>query len=118
MTHLFVYGTLKQGQPRHRFLAGQKFVGAAQTQPHYRLYHLGSYPGLVHATDGLAIEGELWDVSEECLKQLDRIEGVETGLYRREVVLLAPPHDQLFAVTYLYQLDVGGLPDCGVRWGS
>lgn len=114
--YLFVYGTLKQGQSRNRYLAGQEFVGPARTQLFYRLYNLGSYPGLVSCADGLSITGELWKVSEACLEMLDRVEGCDEGLYRREPVALAPPHDGIAAVTYLYQPGVDGLLECGTCW--
>jgi gamma-glutamylaminecyclotransferase len=114
--HLFVYGTLKRGQSRHRFLAGQKFIGAARTKALYRLYNLGEYPGLVPAADGVSIEGELWDVRPAQLEVLDREEGCDAGLYRRHKVVLAEPHDRLCAVTYFYQESVRGRPDCGNRW--
>jgi gamma-glutamylaminecyclotransferase len=114
--HVFVYGTLKRGQPRHRFLAGQTFVAPAVTRPLYRMFNVGEYPALVRHHDGCTIEGELWDVNEACLGTLDRVEGCDLGLYAREPVELIPPCDELHAVTYLYRLPVDGLADCGSHW--
>jgi gamma-glutamylcyclotransferase (GGCT)/AIG2-like uncharacterized protein YtfP len=114
--HLFVYGTLKRGESRHRFLAGQTFVAPARTRPLYRLHDLGDFPGLVESAVGLTIEGELWEVDEACLLRLDRIEGCDMGLYRRALVELASPHDALSAVTYLYEKNIDGLADCGTHW--
>jgi gamma-glutamylaminecyclotransferase len=114
--HLFVYGTLKRGQPRNRYLSGQTFVAPARTQPVYRIFNLGDYPGLVKSPDGMAIDGELWSVDEACLKRLDEVEGCDDGLYCRSPVELAPPHDEISVVTYVYQKPVKGLPDCGTRW--
>ncbi len=113
---LFVYGTLKRGEPRHHHLSGQTFIALARTRPVYRLYNLGEYPGLVKRDDGLAIEGELWEVDDACLRRLDQVEGCDEGLYYRSLVELAPPHDGLPAVTYLYQKNVEGLAQCGTRW--
>jgi gamma-glutamylcyclotransferase (GGCT)/AIG2-like uncharacterized protein YtfP len=114
--HLFVYGTLKRGQPRQRFLAGQKFVAAAVTEPRYRLFNVGEYPALVPHPDGRSIEGELWDVDEACLRTLDKVEGCDVGLYARGPVKLQPPHARLAAVSYLYLPPVDGLADCGRSW--
>jgi gamma-glutamylcyclotransferase (GGCT)/AIG2-like uncharacterized protein YtfP len=114
--HVFVYGTLKRGQPRHRFLAGQTFVGTAATRPIYRMFNVGKYPALVRHGDGRSIAGEIWDVDETCLHTLDRVEGCELGLYVRAAVELLPPCDGLSAVTYLYLLPVEGLSDCGTCW--
>ncbi len=114
--HLFVYGTLKRGQTRQRHLSGQRFVGVAQTRPLYRLYRVGDFPGLVHSPDGRSIAGELWEVDEPCVQSLDRVEGCDIGLYRRQAVELVPPHDTLDAFTYIYLHSVDGLPDCGSCW--
>jgi gamma-glutamylcyclotransferase (GGCT)/AIG2-like uncharacterized protein YtfP len=113
---LFVYGTLKRGEPRHGYLSGQTFIVLARTLPVYRLYDLGEYPGLVGRADGLAIEGELWEVDKACLEQLDKVEGCDDGLYCRSAVDLAPPHDGSPAVTYLYQKSVENLAECGTCW--
>ena len=117
MAKLFVYGTLKRGFSRSAALQGERFLGPAQTQPRYRMYNVGNFPGLVEAPDGLCIEGELWDVSPECFKRLDEIEGVGLGLYKRAKVSLTVPHDRDEAETYLYNRSRQDFPDCGVRWG-
>ena len=114
--HLFVYGTLKRGEPRHRHLANQTFIAVARTRPVYRLFNLGEYPGLVRRADGLPIEGEIWEVDEACLRRLDRVEGCDEGLYCRSPVELASPYEGTPTVTYLYQKNVDGLPECGTRW--
>jgi gamma-glutamylcyclotransferase (GGCT)/AIG2-like uncharacterized protein YtfP len=113
---VFVYGTLKRGQARHRFLAGQTFVASATTRPTYRMFNVGEYPALVVHHEGRSIEGELWEIDEACLRTLDRVEGCDLGLYARESVELLPPFDALSAATYLYKLPVDGLADCGTRW--
>jgi gamma-glutamylaminecyclotransferase len=115
--HLFVYGTLKRGQCRRRWLAGQTFVAMVRTKPLFRLYNVSTFPALVRSVDGLAIEGELWIVDENCLRVLDREEGCDTGLYRRESVELEAPHDSAGAIAYVYQQSIAGLADCGTRWG-
>ena len=116
MAKLFVYGTLKRGYSRAEALRGEKFLGTAKTEARYRMYNCGNYPGLVESPDGLSIEGELWEVSPECLKRLDEIEGVGVRLYQRAMVRLKSPHDREQVETYLYLRDIQGLPDCGVRW--
>jgi gamma-glutamylaminecyclotransferase len=114
--HLFAYGTLKRGQPRHCYLAGQNFVGPARTRPLYHLYNLGDYPGLVERPDGRSIEGELWDIDLDCFARLDAVEGCGEGLYRRANIQLLPPHDQLAVFSYFYEKSIDGMRDCGTRW--
>jgi len=92
---IFVYGTLKRGYCRAANLVGQQFLGEAKTLAHYRLFDCGSYPGLVEAENGLEILGEVWTVDAACLRQLDLVEAVEEGLYRRGPIKLQPPFDSL-----------------------
>lgn len=74
---LFVYGTLKRQQRNHGLLTDQSFLGEAVTVPRYRLFDLGPYPGIIRAeSNGRAIQGELYAVSECCLAELDDFEGV------------------------------------------
>ena len=119
MSLIFVYGTLKRGDVRSRALAGQTFLGECRTQPLYRLWDCGDYPALTQAGEnGRSIEGELYDVDAECLSRLDDVEGVDDGLYSRDVVRLLPPRDRQRVEAYFYRLPVEGLPDCGERWIS
>ena len=115
-TILFIYGTLKRGDCRHSALAGQTFVGEARTAPRYRLYNIGSYPGLVEATDGIAIEGELWRIDEACLARLDEVEGVDEGLYERRGIQLAEPQVDSSVQSYFFLQSPTGLADCGPCW--
>ncbi len=39
---------------------GGRFLRTARTAPRYRLYDLGARPGVLRASRGLAIEGEVW----------------------------------------------------------
>jgi len=108
MTRLFIYGTLKRGGSTTT-MAGQQFVSEAVTQPGYRLYDLGGYPGMVEAEGGLGVEGELWDVDDECKARLDILEGIDEGEYVAEQVPL-PPHRDELVQGYLYRWPVSGRP--------
>lgn len=116
MALVFVYGTLKRGGSNHRFLAGQRFVGAARTRPRFRLVLLDGYPGMIESAPGLAVEGELWEVDAACLAELDRLEGVDEGLYARVPVGLAEPHASRAAEAYLYLGDTARRLDLGARF--
>lgn len=117
MTHVFVYGTLKRGGSNHLFLAGQHFVGEARTIPGFTLYSLGDYPGMVRAPgDTAGVTGELWSVDDACLAELDRLEGLDEGLYERVDVLLASNPYADSAQTYLYLRPHHGLPPLGSSW--
>ena len=113
---VFVYGTLKTGHRLHGHLAGGTFLGDAITEPGYRLFKLGWYPGLVEWQSGVAVRGEVWEVSDQTLAVLDDVEGVDSGLYERRVVRLAGSFKQSTVETYLYLGDISNAEDCGNGW--
>lgn len=116
-TRIFVYGTLKRGGSNHGYLERQTFVGSAMTEPRYRLYDMGGFPGMVlDAEHGLSILGEVWDVDAECLRRLDVLEDVAAGEYAREPIPLLPPFDQPAAQGYRYLRSVAGHRDLGAIW--
>ncbi len=117
LTRIFVYGTLKRGCSNHHWLAGQQFIGEARTQPAFRMHDLGGFPGMMRpASDGLSIEGEVWDVDPECLARLDVLEGIAIGEYERVPVHLLPPFDRDSVQVYLWLLPVDGKSDAGTCW--
>jgi len=92
MTTLFLYGTLMTGQLRNRYLTeeGALYLREARTAPRYSLFRplLTDYPCLVEdKRQGVSVEGELWEVSDECLKGLDKVEGVPHLFQRRQITL-------------------------------
>jgi len=113
-TRIFVYGTLQRGQRNHDLLLGQQFLGPAQTLPRYRLYDCGRHPALVDDPgNGVAVQGEAWQVSEETLQKLDEYEGLPDYFSRRPILL----QDGDTAVeAYFFNGDVSGLKECGDRW--
>ena len=117
MTTVFVYGTLKRGGSNHAFLTGQQFLGESRTQPGFTLYSLGDYPGMVRAPgDTAGVTGELWGVDDECLRELDELEGIDEGLYERADVLLAAGARVPSAQAYLYLRPHHGLVPIGSTW--
>ena len=113
---IFVYGSLKRGYALHYLLKSQQSLGNADTKPVYRLFDLGSYPGLVEWPEGLAICGEVYQVDAECLKILDETEGVAEGYYARRSVSLETPFDVDDVQAWFWLLPVTGLRDCGPCW--
>jgi gamma-glutamylcyclotransferase (GGCT)/AIG2-like uncharacterized protein YtfP len=107
---VFVYGSLKRGQPNHRLLAQAEFLACGRTQPQFALFDLGAYPGLVRDSSApQAIEGELYRVSGLLLAELDRFE--DNGrLYRRELLPIRSLGDdrEHEAWAYLYLGQLGG----------
>lgn len=109
---LFVYGSLKRGESNQRHLgSGAAFVGEARTAPGYRLFNLGTYPGMVDWPDDPdGVSGEIWSVPAANLAHLDAFEGVPTQLYRRAPIRLQPPFAAEPVETYFYARSVAGRP--------
>lgn len=80
---VFVYGTLRRGQPNHPQLRGCASQGEAELSG-LALYDLGPFPMAVPADDPAArLQGELYRVNGEQLARLDRFEGAPR-LYERQ----------------------------------
>ncbi len=109
---VFVYGSLKRGFGLHWVLEGQRFIGDTCTTPGFRLYDVGWFPAMVRDPDGIAIQGELYDVDAGCLAELDRVE-CEGRLYERVEIEL---QDHGMAQAYLFLHDVDELEEIGNYW--
>jgi gamma-glutamylaminecyclotransferase len=93
MTHVFVYGTLKHGFGNHRaLLRDATFVGKGTTILPFVMRSNGGFPVVLrHRADetGLAhnISGEIYEVDDTVLRQLDGLEGHPNWYEREEVAV-------------------------------
>jgi gamma-glutamylcyclotransferase (GGCT)/AIG2-like uncharacterized protein YtfP len=89
MHKVFVYGSLLSGLGNHRLLEGSTLVGNTVTPPEFTMLDLGAFPGVIHVVEGgTPIMGEVYEVTDETLNRLDRLEGYNSfepthGLYNR-----------------------------------
>ena len=135
---MFIYGTLKRGFVRHYALREQRYIGIARTQPQYAMYGYGGYPALVDKTlaeaSGVNAEnrifGELYEVDDACVIELDKIEGTDKGLFERREIALGevtmtglPTDDAVWkalsnktAQAYFFKRKLNGDADCGQLW--
>lgn len=81
---VFVYGTLRRGGGRGMPAAfpGAKFIADATVSG--SLYDLGAYPGVALDGSDSTVIGEVYEVDDELLDELDRFEA--TSNYRRRRV--------------------------------
>jgi gamma-glutamylcyclotransferase (GGCT)/AIG2-like uncharacterized protein YtfP len=84
---LFVYGTLRQGEPRHALLAGAELLGVALTTPAFHLVDIGPYAALVRG-GATAVHGELYAVDAQVRRSIDVALEVPI-LFTREAIALA-----------------------------
>lgn len=93
MPHLmFVYGTLKRGFANHSALQGATYVADATTVECYPMIVQGQYFSPVMIPEpgqGQRIVGELWEVDDAKLAELDRLETTHlpTGYHRTSIVV-------------------------------
>lgn len=98
-TVLAVYGTLRKGYGM--FLeSSARFIGTFKTKEMYKMYNLGSFPGIEEYANGYsyydqeqeakrkgygAIVVDVFEVSAEVLRKCDRYEGIGSnlGIYKR-----------------------------------
>jgi gamma-glutamylcyclotransferase (GGCT)/AIG2-like uncharacterized protein YtfP len=78
---LFAYGTLLSGEGNHRVLGGSRLLGLRRTEPRYTLVSLGAFPALLVGGE-TSVAGEVFEVDDDTLAAVDRLEG-HPHFYRR-----------------------------------
>jgi gamma-glutamylaminecyclotransferase len=111
---LFTYGTLQRGNVRNYILDGCAYLGPAKTYEKFLLKDRGDFPLMVElsktarkklALDMVVVQGELFNINQETLKYLDRIEGHPDFFTRRQVLIEKPDGTTEMAITYLITPD-------------
>ena len=84
---IFVYGTLRKGMGNHHLLEGSGFLGMGETVVRYGMYVLPGGIPYVKRRSGMkaVIVGEVYEVDEDTLRRIDRLEG-HPDFYRRRLV--------------------------------
>lgn len=84
---VFVYGTLKSGFHNHELLSKATKIDKARTlNPFYRMYNLGPHPAVSNNFGAYNyIIGELYEVDEDTMKDLDILEEYP-NMYQRSLV--------------------------------
>ena len=85
-TRVFVYGTLRAGEPNHYLLDDHNLVGEARTEPAFELVSLGAFPAMIPGGT-TAVVGEVYEVDPVTLAALGRLEG-HPRFYQRRTIRL------------------------------
>ena len=108
---LFVYGTLKSGHRNNHYLEDQELIGEVETEPLYRLFENGYFPMMIKDNDdGYSVSGELWEVDEDILDELDAHE----ALYERQLIEI-DGYEEVYS--YIYQFELDDCMECYGAWG-
>jgi gamma-glutamylaminecyclotransferase len=71
---VFVYGTLRRGEPAHGLLQGARLVTRASTDPEFTLVDMmAGYPAMLEGGTTCVV-GEIYELDEAALGELDRYE--------------------------------------------
>ena len=76
---LFVYGSLMRDQRNHEHLKDSPFLGEAETGPEFEMVTNGSIPICRRGSE--VVHGELYEVTEDIIKDIEILEEVAAGLY-------------------------------------
>jgi gamma-glutamylcyclotransferase (GGCT)/AIG2-like uncharacterized protein YtfP len=99
LARLFVYGSLKRGGRHHAELGGAMFLGEARTLAGYVLEPLDEYLALVPVPGAGEVPGELFEVEEELLVELDSFEGAAYA--RTPLIVVGQNGENVSALAYL-----------------
>ncbi|HEX8493600.1 MAG TPA: gamma-glutamylcyclotransferase family protein [Pyrinomonadaceae bacterium] len=90
---VFVYGTLRRGgeRPMSARFPDSKFIADAKVNG--SLYDLGAYPGLFLNESNSSVIGEVYEVGDELLNELDDFEA-STRYLRKEVEISLGSHSR------------------------
>lgn len=103
MINIFVYGTLKKGQYWHdKYLNSAKFIGTGLCDKSYTLY-IDALPFLVKEDSKDMVQGEVYQISEEILKSLDKLECCPILVDRDVVAIKLESGETIKAWTYVHE---------------
>lgn len=95
---VFVYGTLRSGGAGAMSIRFPDSTFIAEAQVSGSLYDLGAYPGLLLNEANSLVTGEVYEVDDETLNQLDDFEA--SSNYRRKQVEIALNTHRKLCLTY------------------
>ena len=109
------YGSLRRGMSNHRYyLSESEYKGTFTTEPEYTLHSLSYYPGL-KLNGNHSIVMEVYEVDEETLKTLNRLEGYYPGekstFYDR--IEIDTPWGKAFTYIYVNELSKESIVESG-----
>jgi len=81
---VFIYGTLRRGSPGSMSIRFPKSKFIAEAKVNGWLYDLGPYPGLLLDESNSLVTGEVYEIDDELLNELDEFEA-SSNYVRKQV---------------------------------
>ena len=85
---VFIYGTLRRGSPGSMSIRFPKSKFIAEAKVNGSLYDLGPYPGLLIDESNSLVTGEVYQVDDELLNELDEFEASSNYLRKQVEISL------------------------------
>lgn len=92
-----VYGSLRAGMGNHRVIEGSKKLSTETVQIPFKMIDMGSYPGLLETEENNAIVIEIYEVTPDTYKRVERLEGYPSFYDRKDV----PTSEGMVGIYYL-----------------
>ena len=80
-----VYGSLRRGMGNYRLLETSKLLSTETIQDNFRMVDMGSYPGLIESEEANNIIVEVYEVTPDTYKRIERLEGYPSFYNRKDV---------------------------------
>ena len=110
---VFVYGSLMRGFHNHGYLEDAKFVKATVTKEKYRMVSMNQFPALIKGQKDYEIYGEVYEIDDYTLEDLDHLEG-NGSFYKREKVRVDGVNEPVW-VYFLIEKDYYKTSERGVQ---
>lgn len=109
MSKVLVYGSLMKSYWNHPLIKNQKYIGIG-TLEGYEMYHVHSFPGIIKSKNNQEyIFGEVYEVTDDVLKKLDRLES-EGEMYIRRQEKITVNGEEIEAYVYVWNRNIN--PGC------
>lgn len=95
---IFIYGSLRRGSARAMSMKFPRSKFVAEARVNGSLYDLGAYPGLLLDNSNSLVIGEVYEVDDETLDELDEFEA--SSDYWRQQVEIAVGDERRTGWTY------------------
>lgn len=117
-TRVFVYGTLKRGQPNHYLLEDGVHLGDCTIGDNYCMVRMGWFPGVVRGPNFEGtVAGEVYEVDQQTLCALDILEG-HPNFFRRHKVATKFKNAWIYLVPTAYAEGDDAARIASGVWGS